>query len=146
MRTRWISFFSAAMIAGALGGMLLRPTPAEAAAREIMELQDRITQLILGQQAMQTAITQDYAVERTLIEESLDAVKNLNVDMAALPKIAQDSWAAEATRLEAIGTTVEGISDGVADFQARLVKFDQKLVDVQRVMQNVESKLTPPTR
>lgn len=144
--TRRILFFSAAMMAGALGGLLLRPTPAGAVAREIIELRDGITRLTMGQQSMQTAITQDYAIERTLIEESLDAVKNLSLDMAALPKITQDSSATAGARLETIGTTIEGVSDNVADLQARLVKFDQKLADVESVIQNVESKLTPPTR
>ena len=80
MRTRWIVFFGAAMLAGALGGALLGPAPAGAVAREIVELQTGVNQLVQGQQAMQTAITQNDAVERTLIQQSLDAVNKLSVE------------------------------------------------------------------
>jgi len=141
LRTRWILFFSAAITAGALGGMLLSPTPSGAVGREIIELQAGVNQLLLGQQTMQTAIAQNYAVERTLIEESLDAVKNLNVDIAALQKSTQDSSAASGARLDTISTAVESISDNVADLHVRLGKFDQKLADVQGILQ--DSKPTP---
>lgn len=142
MRTRWIFFFGAAMLAGALGGTLLGPAPAGAVAREIIELQTGVTQLIQGQQAMQTAITQNDAVERTLIEQSLDAVNKLNVSMSAVQKNTQDFSAASGARLDTMGTQVQGLSDNVADLQARLGKLDQKLTDVQSTLQDVDSKLT----
>ncbi len=142
MRTRWIFFFGAAMLAGALGGTLLGPAPAGAVAREIIELQTGVTQLIQGQQAMQTEITQNNAVERTLIEQSLDAVNKLNVSMSAVQKSTQDFSAASGARLDTMGTQVQGLSDNVADLQARLGKMDQKLTDLQGTLQDVDSKLT----
>ncbi|MBZ5697926.1 MAG: tetratricopeptide repeat protein [Acidobacteriia bacterium] len=144
MRTRWILFFCAAMLAGALGGALLGPAPAGAVAREIIELQTAVNQLVQGQQAMQTAITQNNAVERTLIEQSLDAVNKLSVGMAAVQKNTQDFSAASGARLDTMGTQVQGLSDNVADLQARLGKLDQKLSDIQNTLQNVDSKLASP--
>ena len=144
MRTRWILFFCAAMLAGALGGALLGPAPAGAVAREIIELQTGVSQLIQGQQAMQTAITQNNAVERTLIEQSLDAVNKLSVGMAAVQKNTQDFSAASGARLDTMGTQVQGLSDNVADLQARLGKLDQKLSDIQNTLQSVDSKLASP--
>ena len=144
MRTRWILFFGAAMLAGALGGTLFGPAPAGAVAREIIELQTGVTQLIQGQQAMQTAITQNNAVERTLIEQSLDAVNKLSGSMAAVQKNTQDLSAASGARLDTMGTQVQGLSDNVADLQARMGKIDQKLTDLQNTLQNVDSKLASP--
>ncbi len=144
MRTRWMLFFGAAMFAGAVGGALLGPAPVGAVAREIIELQTGVTQLIQGQQAMQTAITQDSAVQRTLIEQSLDAVNKLNVSMAAIQKNSQDLTATSGARLDTVGTQVQGLSDNVADLQARLGKLDQKLTDIQNTLQNVDSKLAAP--
>jgi tol-pal system protein YbgF len=144
LRTRWVLFFGAAMFAGAIGGGLLGPAPAGAVAREIIELQTGVSQLIQGQQTMQTAITQNAAVQRTLIEQSLDAVNKLNVNMAAVQKNTQDFSAASGARLDTMGTQVQGLSDNVADLQARLGKLDQKLTDVQNTLQSVDSKLAPP--
>ena len=144
MRTRWILLFGAAMLAGALGGSLLGPAPAGAVAREIIELQTGITQLIQGQQTMQTAITQNAAVQRTLIEQSLDSVNKLNTGMAAVQKNTQDFSATSGARLDTMGTQVQGLSDNVADLQARLGKLDQKLTDIQNTLQNVDSKMAAP--
>lgn len=146
MRTRWIVFFGVAMLAGAFGGALLGPAPAGAVAREIIELQTSVNQLVQGQQAMQTEITQNDAVERTLIQQSLDSVSKLSVSMAAVQKNTQDFSAASGARLDTMGTQVQGLSDNVADLQARLGKLDQKLTDIQNTLQNVDSKLAaPPT-
>jgi len=132
------------MLAGALGGTLLGPAPAGAVAREIIELQTGVTQLIQGQQAMQTAITQNAAVQRTLIEQSLDSVNKLSTSMASIQKNTQDFSAASGARLDTMGTQVQGLSDNVADLQARLGKLDQKLTDIQNTLQNVDSKMAAP--
>ena len=144
MRIRWVLFFAGAMLAGALGGSLFGPAPAEAVAREIVELQTSVTQLLTGQQNMQTEITQNAAVQRTLIEQSLDSVNKLNGSMSAVQKTTQDLAAASGARLDTMGTQVQGLSDNVADLQARLGKLDQKLTDIQNTLQNVDSKLAAP--
>jgi tol-pal system protein YbgF len=145
LRIQWILFFGAAMLAGALGGTLFGPAPAGAVAREIIELQTGVTQLIQGQQNMQMEITQNAAVQRTLIEQSLDSVNKLNTSMSAVQKTTQDFSAASGARLDTMGTQVQGLSDNVADLQARLGKLDQKLTDIQNTLQNVDSKLASPT-
>jgi tol-pal system protein YbgF len=132
------------MLAGALGGTLFGPAPAGAVAREIIELQTGVTQLIQGQQNMQMEITQNAAVQRTLIEQSLDSVNKLNTSMSAVQKTTQDFSAASGARLDTMGTQVQGLSDNVADLQARMGKLDQKLTDIQNTLQNVDSKLASP--
>jgi len=144
LRNRWILFFGAAMLAGALGGSLLGPAPVGAVAREIIELQTGVNQLIQGQQALQMAITQDSAVQRTLIEQSMDSVNKLSTSMAAVQKNTQDLSANSGARLDTMGTQVQGLSDNVADLQARLGKLDQKLTDIQNTLQNVDSKIASP--
>ena len=132
------------MLAGALGGSLFGPAPAGAVAREIIELQTGVTTLLQGQQSMQTEITQNAAVQRTLIEQSLDSVNKLSGSMSAVQKTTQDFSAASGARLDTMGTQVQGLSDNVADLQARLGKLDQKLTDIQNTLQNVDSKLASP--
>jgi tol-pal system protein YbgF len=144
LRIRWIFLFGGAMLAGALGGSLFGPAPAGAVAREIIELQTGVNQLIQGQQSMQMEITQNAAVQRTLIEQSLDAVNKLNTSMSAVQKTTQDFSAASGARLDTMGTQVQGLSDNVSDLQARVGKLDQKLTDIQNTLQNVDSKLASP--
>jgi len=137
-------FFGAAMLAGALGGSLFGPAPAGAVAREIIDLQNSVAQLIQGQQNLQTELTQNAAVQRTLIEQSLDSVNKLNSSMSAVQKTTQDFSAASGARLDTMGTQVQGLADNVSDVQARMGKLDQKLTDIQNTLQNVDSKLASP--
>jgi tol-pal system protein YbgF len=132
------------MLAGALGGTLFGPAPAGAVAREIIELQTGVTQLIQGQQSMQMEITQNAAVQRTLIEQAMDSVNKLNTSMSSVQKTTQDFSAASGARLDTMGTQVQGLSDNVGDLQARMGKLDQKLTDIQNTLQNVDSKLASP--
>jgi tol-pal system protein YbgF len=133
------------MLAGALGGSLFGPAPAGAVAREIIELQTGVSQLIQGQQSMQTEMTQNAAVQRTLIEQAMDSVNKLNTSMSAVQKTTQDFSAASGARLDTMGTQVQGLSDNVGDLQARVGKLDQKLTDIQNTLQNVDSKLASPS-
>ena len=64
--------------------------------------------------------------------------------MSAVQKSTQDFSAASGARLDTMGTQVQGLSDNVADLQARLGKLDQKLTDVQGTLQDVDSKLASP--
>jgi tol-pal system protein YbgF len=133
------------MLAGALGGTLFGPAPAGAVAREIIELQTGVSQLIQGQQSLQTEMTQNAAVQRTLIEQAMDSVNKLNTSMSAVQKTTQDFSASSGARLDTMGTQVQGLSDNVGDLQARVGKLDQKLTDIQNTLQNVDSKLASPS-
>jgi len=90
MRFRNLAGFAAALLIGALSGSLIGPRPAEAVAREIIELQRDVTTLLQGQKDIATQVTQDHTVMRTLIEQSNDTVGKLNGTMSGLQKSVQD--------------------------------------------------------
>src|SRR6266446_6118656 len=77
MRIRHIVIFSATVLAGALAGSLVGPRPAEAVARELIELQRDVTSLLQGQKDLSTQVTQDNTVMKTLIGQSGDNVNRL---------------------------------------------------------------------
>ena len=141
MRTRWLVYFGMAMLAGALGGALLAPAPAEAVAREIVELQTSVNQLIAGQQALQTAMTQNDTVQKTLIEQSLDSVNKLSATMGSLQKSVQDMQANSGARLDSMSTQVQGVSDNLQELLARMGKLNQQLTDAQNAIQGIDAKL-----
>src|SRR5258706_7146472 len=78
------------------------------------------------------------------MEQSMDSVTKLSTSMAAVEKNTQDWSATSGERLDTMGTQVQGLSDNVADLQARLGKLDQKLTDIQNTLQNVDSKIASP--
>ena len=141
MRKRWIAYLGAAMLAGALGGTLLGPAPVGAVAREIVELQQSINQLIQGQKDMQTTLAQNAAVDKTLMEQSMDTVNKLTGTMMALQKTVQDMQANSGARLDTMSTQIQGISDNLQETLARMGKLNQQLTDAQNAIQGIDAKL-----
>jgi tol-pal system protein YbgF len=142
MRKRWIAYLGAAMLAGALGGTLLGPAPVGAVAREIVELQQSVNQLIQGQKDIQTTLAQNAAVEKTLMEQSMDTVNKLTGTMVALQKTVQDMQANSGARLDTMSTQIQGISDNLQETLARMGKLNQQLTDAQNAIQGIDAKLS----
>jgi tol-pal system protein YbgF len=141
MRVRNILFFSGAMFASAVAGSLVGPKPVMAVAREIIELQRDVTTILQGQKDMQTQLTQDHTVQKTLIEQSSDTVNKLNTTMSSLQKSVQDVQANSGTRLDTMSTQVQGLSDNLEEIKSRLGKVNQQLVDLQNSVQSIDARL-----
>jgi len=142
MRTRNILIFSGAMFLSALAGSLIGPKPALAVAREIIELQRDVTALLAGQKDLQTQMTQDHTVQKTLIEQSSDSVNKLNATMNSVQKSVQDVQANSGTRLDTMSTQVQGLSDNLEEIKSRLGKLNQQLVDLQNSVQSIDARLS----
>ena len=145
MRTRNILLFSGAMFASAVAGSLVGPKPALAVAREIIELQRDVTALLAGQKDLQTQMTQDHTVQKTLIEQSSDSVNKLNATMNSVQKSVQDVQANSGTRLDTMSTQVQGLSDNLEEIKSRLGKLNQQLVDLQNSVQSIDARLSGGT-
>jgi tol-pal system protein YbgF len=145
MRTRNILFFGAAMLTSALAGSLVGPRPALAVAREIIELQRDVTSLLQGQKEIQTQLTQEHTVQKTLIEQSADTVSKLNSSMSSIQKSVEDVQANAGTRLDTMSTQVQGLSDNLEEIKSRLGKLNQQLVDMQNSVQNIDAHLSGGT-
>jgi len=141
MRVRNLLFFSGALFAGAVAGSLIGPKPVMAVARELIELQRDVTTILQGQKDMQTQLTQDHTVQKTLIEQSADTVNKLNTTMSSLQKSVQDVQANSGTRLDTMSTQVQGLSDNLEEIKSRLGKVNQQLVDLQNSVQSIDARL-----
>ena len=142
MRIRNVAIVSAAFVAGAVGGSLMGPRPAQAVAREMIELQRDVTTLLQGQRDLASQITQDHTVMKTLVEQSGDNVGKLNGTMSSLQKSVQDVQANSGARLDTMSTQVQGLSDNLEEIKSRLGKLNQQIVDLQNTVQSVDAKIS----
>jgi tol-pal system protein YbgF len=142
MRARNIAIFSAAVVAGAIVGSAVGPRPAQAVARELIELQHDVTTLLQGQKDLSTQMTQDHTLMKTLVEQSGETVGKLNGTMGALQKSVQDVQANSGARLDTMSTQVQGLSDNLEEIKSRLGKLNQQLVDLQNTVQSVDAKIS----
>ena len=142
MRIRTILLFAAAMFAGALGGSLLGPRPAEAVAREIIDLQRDVTTLLQGQKDLSAQVLQDDTVIKTLLGQTSDSVNKLSSSMGSVQKSVQDVQANSGARLDTMSTQVQGLSDNLEEIKSRLGKLNQQLVDLQSAVQSIDAKVS----
>jgi tol-pal system protein YbgF len=98
---------------------------------------------------MQTTLAQNAAVDKTLMEQSMDTVNKLTGTMMALQKTVQDMQANSGARLDTMSTQIQGISDNLQETLARMGKLNQQLTDTQNAIQGIDAKLAssapPPT-
>src|ERR1700716_2571253 len=142
MRHRNIAIFSAAALAGIIAGSAVGTRPAEAVARELIELQRDVSTLLQGQKDLQSQMTQDHTVMKTLVEQSSDNVGKLGATMSSLQKSVQDVQANSGARLDTTSTQVQGLSDNLEEIKSRLGKLNQQLVDLQNSVQSLDAKIS----
>ena len=145
LRTRWTITAIVALICGAVGGALFAPQPAEAVSKEIVELQQQVSQLMQGQQDLRSAVDTNGATLKVLVQQSLDAVNQLNGQMSAVQKSMQEVQANSGARIDSMAQQTQGLSDNMQDVQARVGKLSQQLTDMQNLLQSIDGKLSAGT-
>src|SRR5437016_1705047 len=145
MRMRNVAMFSAAILAGALAGSLVGPRPAEAVARELIELQRDVTSLLQGQKDLATQVTQDHTGMRTIVDQTNSSLGKIEGTMGSLQKSVQDVQANSGARLDTMSTQVQGLSDNLEEIKSRLGKLNQQLVDLQNSVQSLDAKISGAT-
>jgi tol-pal system protein YbgF len=141
MRARSAVLAVAALLVGVVLGSMLNPRPTGAVSKEIIQLQEDVSQLLQGQQAMRTTIDANNASLRTLLQQSLDSVNALNTQMAALQKNVQEATASSSARIDTMSTQTQGVSDNLQDVQARVGKVAAQINDMQSTLQSIDGRI-----
>src|SRR5271154_3445426 len=113
MRIRWILVASLGLLGGLLGGALMAPQPASGVSKEMVQLQEQVAQVLQQQQDLRSAFDQKNAELRLLIEQSLDGTNKANGTMSDLQKSVQDVAANSGSRMDALTTQTQSISDNL---------------------------------
>src|SRR5271169_3782918 len=141
MRARSAVLAAAAVLFGAVAGSMLNPRPTGAVSKEIIQLQEDVSQLLQGQQAMRSTIDANNASLRTLLQQSLDSVNALNQQMALLQKNVQEATANSSSKIDTMSTQTQGLSDNLQDVQARVGKVAAQINDMQSTLQSIDGRL-----
>jgi tol-pal system protein YbgF len=142
LRKQWLVVAIASIFFGALGGVLLSPQPASAVSKEIIELQQQISQVLQQQQDLRSAVDTSGATLKTLVQQSLDNVVQLKGEMGALQKTVQDVQANTGSSINSVTQTTQGLQDNLQDLQARVGKLSQQMTDVQGLLQSIDAKVS----
>lgn len=142
MRTQWIVLGLTALVVGAVAGSMLSPTPAVAESKEMIRMEQQVSQILQTQADLRSAIDTNYATMRTLVQQSLDATNQLNGQMLQVQKAVQEVQANSGSRIDSMSQQQQGLSDNVQDIQARFGKLSQQLTDVQNLLQSIDAKVS----
>jgi TolA-binding protein len=132
----------AAVLIGVLGGAMLTAKPTGAVSKDMIQLQEQVTQLLQGQRDLRSAIDTNNATLRTLVQQSLDATNQLNSQMGVLQKSVQEATANSGSRIDTMSTQTQGLSDNMQDVQARVAKLGQQMNDIQGLLQSIDGKIS----
>src|SRR4029077_19018212 len=105
-------------------------------------LLDRTDKIQQTQKDTTTALTQNFAVLKTLIEQQSDSNNKLGVALAGLQKSVQDMQANSGAQLNSTATQVSSITDNLSDMQQRLSKQNSQLADIQSTLQGLDAKVS----
>src|SRR5271163_2729184 len=141
MRARSAVLAVAALVVGVVLGSMLNPQPTGAVSKEIIQLQEDVSQLLQGQQAMRSTIDANNASLRTLLQQSLDSVNALNQQMATLQKNVQEATANSSSKIDTMSTQTQGVSDNLQDVQARVGKVAAQINDMQSTLQSIDGRI-----
>ena len=141
MRARSAVLAVAALFVGVVLGSLLNPQPTGAVSKEIIQLQEDVSQLLQGQQAMRSTIDSNNASMRTLLQQSLESVSALNQQMATLQKNVQEATANSSSKIDTMSTQTQGVSDNLQDVQARVGKVAAQINDMQSTLQSIDGRI-----
>jgi tol-pal system protein YbgF len=122
-------------------GVLYAPAPAGAASKEIIQLQQDVSRLIDSQNNLQRSVDEKHAVLKTLLEQSLDSVNKLNTSMGGLSQTVQQVQANTGSRMDAMGTQLQGLLDNLEEVKSRIGKLNQQMADTQSTLQSLDAKL-----
>jgi len=148
MRARSAVLAVAALLVGVILGSMLNPRPTGAVSKEIIQLQEDVSQLLQGQQTMRSTIDANNASMRTLLQQSLDSVNALNQQMATLQKNVQEATANSSSKIDTMSTQTQGVSDNLQDVQARVGKVAAQINDMQSTLQSIDGRIAggaPPS-
>jgi tol-pal system protein YbgF len=141
MRTRSIALATMAVLVGAVGGSLLSPRPTGAVSKELLQLQEDVSQLLQGQQSMRSAIDGNNASMHTLIQQQLDAINSMNAKMNDLQKSVGEATANDSSKIDTMTSQTQGISDNLQDVQARVGKLAAQMTEMQGSLQSIDGRL-----
>jgi tol-pal system protein YbgF len=131
----------AAMVVGAVGGMMLTPRPTGAVSKEMIQLQEQISQLMQGQQSLRSAVDANNASLRTLVQQTQDSVNALSGRMDQLQKNVGEATGNSEAKIDGMASQTQGISDNIQDVQGRVGKLAQQMNDIQSSLQSIDGRL-----
>ena len=122
-----------------LSAVLLSALPANAASKEMIELQTQVQQLLDMMQHLQSTVDSRFGLLQHLVEQSTDNVNQMGTTVAALQKKIDAQSESTNGKLDAVSGQMQSLNDSVDELKSRIAKLDKELQDMQAQLQTIQS-------
>jgi TolA-binding protein len=123
--------------------LVIAPSRARAASKEIIELQTQVQQLMDMTQRLQSTMDTRFALIQHLAEQTADNANQMTAAVSTLQqKIAAQSDTTNG-KLDAVSGQAQALNDSVDELKSRVAKLDKSIQDLQAQLQNVQNPSAP---
>jgi tol-pal system protein YbgF len=120
------------------------PLRANAANKDIVELQTQVQQLLDMVQRLQSTIDTRFGVLQHLVEQTADNANRMTQSVEALQQKINASTEATNAKLDTASGQAQSLNDSVDELKSRMAKLDKTIQDLQNQLQNVQNQGVPP--
>ena len=131
---------AAAILAAVLASA---PVRAHAVAKEIIQLQTQVDQLVDMVQRLQSSLDSRFGVLQNLAQQTADQAKQMNAAVNDLQQKLNAQNEAANGKVDTVSGQVQSLNDSVDELKTRIAKLDKTIQDMQTQLQNVQ---TPPAQ
>jgi TolA-binding protein len=121
--------------------LLLGPAamPAHAVAKEIVELQTQVQQLLDAVQRLQSTLDARMGVLEHLAQQTADQATQVTATVTALQQKINAQNDAVSGKVDAVSGQVQSLNDSVDELKARVAKLDKSVQDLQAQLQAMQA-------
>ena len=133
------------LAAAALAVILaLAPVRAHAVAKEIIQLQTQVDQLVDMVQRLQSTLDTRFGVLQNLAQQTADQAKQMNAAVNDLQQKLNSQNEAANGKVDTVSGQVQSLNDSVDELKTRIAKLDKTIQDMQTQLQNVQAPPAQP--
>jgi len=127
------------LVAAAILAAALCPLPAQAASKEIIELQTQVQQLVDMVQRLQSTLDTRLGVVQHLAEQTADDANRMTATVSALQQKINAQNDAGSGKLDTLSGQVQSLNDSVDELKSRIAKLDKSVQDLQAQLQSAQN-------
>jgi tol-pal system protein YbgF len=117
--------------------------PAHAVAKEIVELQTQVQQLLDMMQRLQSTMDTKFAVVQHLAEQTGDQANRMTEAVANLQKQLNTEEQSASGKSDAVSGQMQSLNDSVDELKSRIAKLDKSIQDLQTQLQQMQAPPAP---
>ncbi|MFP5210486.1 MAG: tetratricopeptide repeat protein [Acidobacteriota bacterium] len=132
-------------LAGAALGILLVsvPVPAHAVAKEIIQLQTQVQQLLDMVQRLQSSFDTRFGVLQNLAQQTSDNATQISASVDALQKKLDAENQALNGKMDGVSGQMQSLNDSVDELKTRIARLEKSVQGLQSQLQNIQNP--PPS-